>query len=300
MMTMEETVSTEPVLGTRWDLVVVGAGYWGSAIAEAAEERGWRTLVIDDGDEEGASRNSAGYVRWEWLEGRLGTILPAWWDDEAKRASMELLPRWGAAGVTEMIHSYRTDQWSEAPGLFVVNPWDVLHKSHTARVRLVNRTPAGWQVLTSLGDVIPAHRVVIATGVWTDPLLEASGLEPLGVEQLIGSAVLARGELDHHVVAYNTRPYHNVTARRWSNGRIRVGETVSRVYPDSHLGALVNDAYRLFPKLSGFEPILGRRPALPVATVKELGDGLVVAVGGHRIGLALAGGIAQKVMEVLS
>jgi hypothetical protein len=38
---------------------------------------------------------------------------------------------------------------------------------------------------------------------------------------------------------------------------------------------------------------------LPVATVKELADGLVVAVGGHRIGLALAGGVGQRVMEVL-
>lgn len=284
----------------RLDLIVVGGGFWGCAIADVAARRGWSVLILDDGDEEGASRNAAGYVRWEWLEGRLGEIIPEWWEPIHVTMSKVLLEDWGAREVEEDVHDYRSGTWKVSPGLFMVNPWEVLSRGvRTARVRLVNRTPAGWQVLTSLGDVIPAHRVAVAAGVWTDPLLAASDLPELGVESLTGSAILAAGDIGGDVETYNTRPYHHVTARRWQGGRIRVGETVSRAYPDSRLGGLINDTSRLFPQLSGFEPITGRRPVLPVATVRELGDGLVVAVGGHRIGLALAGGVAQRVMEVL-
>lgn len=290
----------EPITGSRWDLVVVGGGYWGSAIARAGRKRGWTTMVIDDGDEEGASRNSAGYVRWEYLTGRLASILPPWWGEDSQAASIAHVAELGASSLAEAVHNYRTDSWSEVPGLLLVNPWEVLMRDLTARVRLVNRTPAGWQVLTNQSDIIPAHRVVIAAGVWTDALLQASGLEELGVDQLVGSAILADGDIGPMVETYITRPYHEVTARRWQGGRVRVGETVSKTYPDAHLGTLISEASRLWPHLRSYQPIMGRRPVLPVATVKELGDGLVVAVGGHRIGLALAGGIAQKVAEVLS
>ena len=286
--------------GELWDLVVVGGGYWGSAVAELARlAAGWHTLVIDDHDMEGASRNSAGYVRWEWLEGRLSSIIPAWWSDAYTGASKAHLESIGARLETEHLRRWDRDEWEERPGLLVADPWAVLERGHVARVRTIRRTPAGWEVLTSLNDSIPTMRVAICAGAWTDPLLQASDWPELGVEALIGSAILAAGTIRDEVMTYTTRPYHSVTARRWDAGLIRVGETVSKVWPDAKLGALVNDTARLFPNLTGYQPITGRRPMLPELVVKELGDGAVVATGGHRIGLALAGGAALKVMEVI-
>jgi glycine/D-amino acid oxidase-like deaminating enzyme len=292
-------LSAEPP-GDRWDLVVIGGGYWGSALAALAREgTGWSVLVVDDHDEEGASRNSAGYVRWEWLEGRLATIIPEWWEDSHTAAGAAHLGNVGARHETEQVKRWNSDAWDERPGLLVADPWLVLEPSFTSRVRLINRTPAGWQLLTSQHMIIKAHRVAICAGAWTDALLQACGFDELGVEPLIGSAILAQGQLADEVVTYVTRPYHHVTARRWDAGLIRVGETVSKQWPDPKLGALVNDTAKLFPGLRGFQPITGRRPMLPELVVKELGDGLVVATGGHRIGLALAGGVAMRALEVI-
>lgn len=280
-------------------MIIVGGGYWGNAIRDAAELRGVKAIVIDDGDEEGASRNAAGYVRWPWLTGQLGGIVPEWWDETHMAASRAHIERLGAVEVTEVVHDWRAGT-VERPDLWMINPWEALPKpAMVSRVLGFRRDAGRWLVYTNLGDELRTDRLVIAAGVWTDPLLVASDIEPLGVDQIVGSAILAAGSLDSVVETHVPRPYHHVTARPWEGGRVRVGETVSRSYPDSKLGGLVNDVARLFPQLTGFWPITGRRPALPEATVKELGDGLVVAVGGHRIGLALAGGVAQRVMEVL-
>lgn len=290
--------STPP--GDRWDLVVIGGGYWGSAVARLARAtRGWSVVVLDDGDDEGASRASAGYVRWSWLSGQLGGIVPDWWEDAHTAWSRDLLKDWGAREVTERAEDYKGNS-SERSGLFLVNPWEVLSRDFTARVQRVERRPDGWDVLTSLHDAIPAQRVVIAAGVWTDALLSASGFKPLGVEQLTGSALIFAGELDTEARSYMTRPYHHVQMRRWRPGQVRVGETVSKEYPDNKLGALIAEAGKLYPQGRNPAIVTGRRPVLPRATVAELGDGLVVAVGGHRIGLSLAGGIANHVLEVIS
>jgi glycine/D-amino acid oxidase-like deaminating enzyme len=142
-----------------------------------------------------------------------------------------------------------------------------------------------------------ADCVVLAAGVWTDTLLEANGLAPLGVRPLPGTAVLGTGQLQVPLTyAYrlpgDTRT-RTATARPWAGG-VRVGDTAGL---EEQMPVLRGLLQHLGSHETG--TVSGLRPGLPQLFVAQVAPRIIVATGGHRSGLATAPGVALRVLELL-
>lgn len=145
-------------------VVIVGAGSSGLAAAVSLSDLGVRSLVLDRGDEVGASWR-ARYDRLRLNTGRRFSHLP-------RRPYPE-----GTAGFPtrdEVIA--HLEQYSGERGIEL--------RLETAVERVVRRKPSGWGVVTPSGIIDAAH-VVIATGYAHTPVLpDWIGAESFGGELL--------------------------------------------------------------------------------------------------------------------
>lgn len=283
-----------------YDLIVVGGGFWGSAVTWLARQRGLDTLLVDDGDTLGASRNGAGLVSLGWYKQQtIQKMWPDWLRQGAAEEGLEWLQGIvGAVQTGEWFSSYSRPEPVYRPDLWLVDPAAVITppdaREHVNRVLLDNQ---GWAVQVDEGPTWVTPRVVIAAGVYSDFLLSASGLPTVGVKLLMGSAVVAQGsiEVPH---TYMPRPYTHYTVRPWGESMIRAGDTVERKL--NYKGQeLIDCMHRVCPDARVVSTQRGARPICRWFTVKEVAPGLVVATGGHRVGLALSYPIALRVLEVL-
>lgn len=269
-------------------ILVVGAGYWGTAITLGLCAAGHEVVCLDCGEPGYASRVAGGLV---YPESRLGERAPAWWTARHTAASRTYLHEAGLREYGEDVHSRYRPQPRFRPGLGLV---DDARLPAPRRAR-VERLEAGWTVSTTAGPW-SAECVVLAAGVGTDRLLERAGLPPLGVMAVPGRALLVEGPplLRPLSLAYrlagDTRT-RKCTARNWSAGRNRVGDTV---------GGEDGEQWEVLAAFAGpGETLSGQRPALPRLHVEIQAEGLIVATGANRDGLLTAGGAALRVLELV-
>ena len=273
-----------------FDVVVIGGGYWGSAIVRRLRAKRLDVLVLDAQREGAASRAAAGLVRasaWEKVQ------LP-WWKQEHRLACRDSFQDdW----LEERISSEYAPQPRIRGLIWCGRP--LLEEAHLAQVLRLRRENSYWQVVTDVGDYATSS-VVLAAGSWCDQILLASGLTTTGVIPAPGHALLGKGDL----AGVWTRAYRlsgdtrtrTCTARPWVNGCIRVGDTLPQ---------RENEQLDVMAKfLSEFQTpkcgqIWGIRPKLPSLFVEELAPGLVVATGGYRNGLATSPGVALRVEQLL-
>src|SRR3954471_17040897 len=175
------------------DLIVVGGGYWGTAIAWHARMAGAKVLVFDNHEAQGASRNSAGLFKMGWWKSTSAAtrMVPAEWD-WFHGPSVDWVPDSIISWTGESSASYRKPgHWRYGSDCAIVDPERLLGLSLALPDKVVgiDRVDAGWRVHTGRGPH-EATNVVIAAGVWTDDLLTASGFEPLGLTGLRGRAAL--------------------------------------------------------------------------------------------------------------
>lgn len=296
---------------TVYDLIVIGGGFWGTACAVEAQERGLDTLLLDDDRPMAASRNAAGIVSLGWYRWRMtrdrkdvtGNIFA----DTFARSDADYGVRWllerGLLRQTgEEFFSLRGNRQFRSDLYLLSSPADLFQlapRKYLTVLQLV-RERGHWLIVTR-EQTYTARGVVLAAGAFTDELLTASGLEPVGVTGLRGRGLLLRSDrrLD---VPYTVQiaPYSHVTLRPWSNGLIRVGDTVEKTPGgDARLEPLQRVAGWVVPGFRQERMLDGLRPVLPKVLIKPVAPGLVVATGGHRVGLALAPRAAQLALEQL-
>lgn len=148
-------------------VVVIGAGPSGVAVALSLRDRGLRPLLIDRADHVGSSW-AARYDRLRLNTGRLTSHMP-------------------------------NRRYRKGTGLFPTRDEVVDHLDHHAHedgielllgtlVRRIDRSPRGWQLVTSAGD-IAAQQVVVATGYEHTPHLpEWPGMNEFAGELMHSSA----------------------------------------------------------------------------------------------------------------
>jgi glycine/D-amino acid oxidase-like deaminating enzyme len=304
-----------------YDLIVVGSGFWGTAIALEARESGMNVAVIDDGNRFGASRAAAGFINPDWFKGKaIRSHFPADWSgDEHLEGFAWLHERVELTHTGELFKNLvrGNGEWKWRPGLWVMNsPLDLLQLwpevipgRVSSFVRLGDTWRVFWPEENGYINMITARKLVLATGAATDGLLEANGFEPVGVSSLWGMALIVErsGDWDARPSTIMYRPYKSWTVRPVGPGLARLGDTVEGWLPGSvHLeeskNALTEGAKMFWPhgNFVVHDWVRGARPTSEHYIVKLHGHDFVVASGGHRVGLVLAGAVAQKVVSMLS
>lgn len=293
------------------DLIVVGGGFWGTMTAYLARAAHRDVLLLDDLNPQGASRNAAGIVSLSWYRWRqtrdkkdiVGNIFADTFSTADAVQGVNLLRDLGLLKQTgeECFtlagnRKFKSDLWllSSPQALFdqTDRTWAVVQK--------LVKGKGYWVVLTENRELL-ARSVVLAAGAFTDALLEASGLKPLGIKGLRGRGLLIRPHKQFDVPhTVQIAPYSHVTLRPWADGMARVGDTVEqKPGGDEKLEPLKRIAFSLAPAYEQVKVMDGLRPVLPKVFVGEVASGLVVATGGHRVGLALAPAAAKKSLALL-
>lgn len=270
------------------DLAVVGGGFWGKAVALVARRHGWNVVVVDDAREGRASMVAAGY------------FAHGWWKKEWRDRMAQAL---------ETAEFYGVD--IARTGLIIANKdgkvrhdWYCFHPHQFLGLVNTDLTAKALKVGTGFVELasgrFAARRVLVAAGAFTDTLLVESGLPPLGVVKLGGSAVLYRGEAGSTPVSHQVNPFFAYNVRRWDRGVMRVGETLERkpaegaVYTDRMLKVMQ-------PYVAGWErsaTLWGVRPLLPTGPkVVEVGQDVWVATGGGRTGAIMSFWAARVFLE---
>lgn len=287
----------------RHDLIVVGGGYWGSAIAHEAGQRGLDAAVLDDFNPASGSRNASGIIHPKTYGSKLFRhFMPPDWTKEDLAASFEWLKRHcGAVETVEHFTNWQRQDLGVRPlpvGLYLKDNDALLGlvEPFNDRVERIERCDGDW----ILNGLYRAPRLVVAAGPGTDAVLALAGAAPLGVTALFGRGLAIRGATPYpSPLVVQTRAYRKFETRPWHD-LIRVGDT-AEVKPDE---AKYRDELRavadwVAPGSETVKWFEGYRPVCEQFTVRLVGDGLVAATGGHRMGLGLSGLVANKALGLL-
>lgn len=286
-------------------LIIVGGGYWGTACALLAEERGIEYVLFDDNNPEGASRNAAGISQPHWYWG--ATIQKMWPSDWTRQAFTEGWNWMLANGLSpqkEWVRSYNGSDWKESE-VYSIDKHYMERPRRRFRAKVLrlyeNSDNGGWTVWTSHG-AFHSRMVILAAGMWTDELLSSDGLQPCGVTGLYGRALLVANitERVKQYMKFITRPYTSFTLQVWGENIWRFGDTIEK-QPDPNqidflkdtLAKWSGDGFEILGEMAGYRPCTGR------FLVEQTRPNLVVATGGHRVGLGLSGLVAFQALKEL-
>ncbi len=275
-----------------------------------AKELGLEVAVIDDGKKKSGSRNAAGLLSTSWFSGKFfSKIQPNWWDSKCFDYGVEILTEFAKLRkVGEDVLPFYGENIGKKR--FNSKVWilddligflDSYSNKIDGKVVRLEKIPTGWKLLSTGGEIARSKKVLIAAGVWSNQLLEASGICPIVVDPLPGRAVFIR---DKKPITRPLRvlrsPYQHITFRPWINGLMRVGDTVEATeLSQSKLDVLTGESDRMFPFAKLEKVIYGFRPVTPKVYVEKAAEGLVVATGGHRIGFGMSPAVAKRVLALL-
>jgi glycine/D-amino acid oxidase-like deaminating enzyme len=290
------------------DLVVIGGGFWGQATARMAQENGLDVVLLDNGNRESGSRNAAGLIKLEWYKNPANVVgrmmrQGGWSVTDVAEGFDWLSQRLALKPTGEQFSTWerRTPQFRK--GLWLaVDPVEMLTWVAPVECTVLKIEPGtgGMLVVTDHEDYTAKH-VVVAAGYWTDTLLELSGLPKVGVKGSRGRAWVGLSATPLEVpLTRLVRPYVSYTLRPWLGGTVRLGDTNEHTLEDRDRSD--RDCKALMVEWGvqqQYEPSSGIRPVLDRFLVGTVRDHVIVATGGHRVGLALAPVAAKKAMQLM-
>lgn len=286
-----------------YDLIVIGAGYWGTAITLQARKKGWNVIALDDEDVRSGSRNASAICDPKAYQSNVfKKYWPADWTQQDLQDSLSWLVDRGAVKTREYF-------WNKFAGtsireggeaLYLPNPESLCSLAKPAKVIVEGGNTGNTIELFTSKGVFRSRCLAVAAGYRTDDMLKILGLSQVGVSSLYGRGIVASGRSRCDVpVSVMIRPYCKHTVRDWGNG-FKVGDTAEKTPNPKRLedlrivGRAVLEDYKELQLNEGYRPVTDR------FLVCKIAHNVVVATGGHRLGLGLAGLAAKKTMEALS
>lgn len=295
-----------------YDLAIIGAGFWGTAAAVKAREQGMEPVVLDNLVPWSSSRNAAGMVHMDWITGESSRkLLPAGWSGRELGESVAWLMRYGLQHTGETFRGFGGEEKRHKETFMMpdVAAFLALGQATRAEVSHMRRLKSGgWRIYADSESVsIDARRVILAAGIGTDTLLAASSLPRVGVTALRGRGMLVKipsVRVASLVLPYRIRVgrYGSYTLRAWpcADGPLyRWGDTTESGNGNEPIRKMAEALTELVGPYDWVGTHEGYRPVCAQYTVKPVADGMVVATGGHRIGLGLAGIAADKALALL-
>lgn len=293
------------------DVCVIGGGFWGTSSAWHLCESGFDVTLVEDDRNGMASKAAAGIICKDWYkQDTVGKMLPDWWTPNDLEYGIEWLQdNAGLQKTGELFYNklgskekFREDCHLAPSCKAVLNLKNTL-KMRTVKSEVLRLEKDGRDWLVRLPKTtLRFTNVVIAAGAFSDALLCASGLQPVGVRPLVGRAVLvATGVALNVPITVLTRPYTHFTLRPWPGKLLRLGDTVERTgkTPPGDKKSLKKILDKFAGEYEVSEKLYGLRPVCNKVVTDKIKPGLVVAVGGHRVGLGLAGGVGRRVVKLV-
>jgi glycine/D-amino acid oxidase-like deaminating enzyme len=274
-----------------YDLVVVGGGFWGVATAMVAKARGLDVLHLGDSRPGEASRASLGFFCERWYK-----LL---WRQRVERAR-ELAEKLGV----KFLH-YPMKMSGSMPfvngGWETFDPWQFLELSPPMQASVVSVEPG---VVHTEYRTYETRGIALATGVWTDTLLHASGMPLLGIKGVGGSCLVFDGETpESSLLCHHLNVFHQYVMRPWKPGQVIAGATVEKKpekqaeYMDKMLAVVSPYATKYGWKVR--EATWGLRPVHEGPLVRSVAPGVTVLSGGGRIGAVLSFWAAEEALRTL-
>lgn len=264
-----------------FDVVIVGAGLFGSIIAKALTIAGRSVMVFDDTRPDAGSLPAACLMKPSWLTS-LGKPV--------SDASLAILDR---------LYGLQTVQFRAGPlrtKVFWVPPTAILNTaSICASVLRLTKRDKGWWVYLRAGEQVSARMVVVAAGVWSSLLVPE-------VQQkgLAGIAFLWPGkQLDQPFIKV-WAPYKQVVGFNRGDG-VWVGDgsaILRQNWTEDHAGRSEKRCELGFdtkPKrLFGIRPYHVMKPCY----LSQVKPNLWVATGGAKNGTLAAGWCAHEIVRL--
>lgn len=280
-----------------YDVIVVGAGLFGSVIAAKLRAEGAHVATIDDRRPNAGSKPAACLMKPSWFSG-LGKDVsePSLKTLDALYGVQDITFALKPGPLSATVHWVPPAKILQVPDV-VAKVDQIIDRGSFLTIQVLNQTfPFG-----TLSNTFTAHRVVLATGVWAHELTPQFRLEGRA-----GAAYLFDGEIDppfinpwapyRQLVAFNREPGKTwvgdgsaIKAANWNRDRDQ--QTLSRCA--KALGR-PESASQLF----GIRPYSPTKPAL----LSEAGASgkLWVANGGAKNGTIAAGWCAHELARRFS
>jgi len=270
------------------DLIVVGSGYWGVACALEAQRAGMSVTMIDDEGLDGASKAASGHFALSWFA-------------KGKRAQAErALAACGKLITIKRVGAREHASWHKETRK--IDDW----YTFSPESFLSLRTPdvrASVKKIEFLDDGVEvcghsAKRVVIAAGIGTDSILNASGLEPMKLKGLRGTGVFIKAQRQEGVVdLIKTNPYKHFSIREWTDGTVRLGDTLETKPNAEQVNEMIRRTSALVSGpvtriVSGVRPMAEDGPSM-----KRVHERVIAASGGGRIGGVFSFAIADEIVK---
>lgn len=275
-----------------YDVIIVGAGIYGQVIRAELTRLGLRPIVLDPREHPDCpfgpgSAASGNLMKPSWFAG-LGKEIhePALETLSRLYPVQEVTARLRPTGLTAKV------LW--------IPPERVLEWDHVTRARVTKVEPG--RVELEDGREFLARWVVVAAGVWSQLLLP-----DLKLSSRVGASFRAQGQLEEAFVL-PWAPYKQVVGFNCSPTEFWVGDGTALV-PTSLTEERLKKSIQRCGAAVGWpttklRTTVGARPYAPKAPkegiLERRDKGLVVATGGAKNGLILAGHAAWRVGQWLS
>lgn len=295
-----------------YDLVVIGGGYWGIGVAIEAKRKGWNTIVVDSYDKQSGSRNASAICDpAAYKSSVFNKYWPSDWHKSELDASLNWLLANGGEWVQERFwnHFAGTEPREGGKCIYLQDNFKILSRAPRTlgKVCGIDKASYGWNItISSLSEAMKfwtyqTKRVVVAAGYHTGELLVKCGIRGApDVGKLYGRGVVASGVPegfpDMLPMTVMIKPYVKHTIRQWHDG-YRIGDTGEATPNDNKLAALEEIGGSVLTGYQRTEIVAGYRPTCDRYVVEKVAPSLVVATGGHRVGLGLTGLVARRVLR---
>ena len=287
-----------------YDVIVIGAGYWGTASTIELRKTGKKVLQIDSNDSMSGSRAASGICDPRAYDSNtFKRYWPSDWSKSDLTESLSWLLNHKGFKVTE--YFWNQFQYREVREsiecIYVPTPESFTSLTSPLKGIVVSGT-VEKKITVHLADSreYTSNYLVVAAGYKSDEVLKSFSLHELGVTQLYGRGLNVKGTPKVSTpVSVMIGPYVKHTVRSWSNGLYKVGDTAEKNIKDSNLENLRKVGQAVLKNYEEVKMTEGYRPVLDQFTVTKVSPRVVVATGGQRLSLGLCGLVGRKVVECL-
>lgn len=270
------------------EVMVIGAGLFGSVIAKELRSRGMEVSVIDAGKQNSGSRPAACLIRSSWIAGLGKEIL---------QPALKMLDKhYGVETIKFKTGTKYTDVQFVKPNSILKPP------DKTRTISGVHLYKGGWQANDGMfgqGRVTKAKVVIIAAGIWTPALLPVIG----GLSGQAGVSFLWPEEKIEVPFIHPYAPYKQIVAFNRGDG-LWMGDgtaikqenwTAGHTLRSSARCQNQHETYTSHQTIYGIRPYSKEKPCY----LREHQPNLWVATGGAKNGLLAAAWCAEQISKRL-
>lgn len=273
------------------DVIIIGAGIFGSVIGKYLQQKGLSILAIDDDKEYSGSKPAACLMKPSWCTAM---------GKESYKQGIETL---------ESVYDVKTIEfYTQVAKTKVkwIDPKSILENQIDIRTEDIQKlylTPTNWEVETTENSYSSKY-IIIAAGVWSNQILLNLGIPQVpGLAPMTGTSFMTTGKVQKPQILL-WRPYKQIVYWEMYPEQIWIGDgDTAKNYNESNMnksrercaGFLQHQASQLQPQVGHRPYVKGVQPCY----LESHAPNLWVCTGGAKNGTVSAGWAARELYEKL-